>query len=163
MFELLTLVGGGLMRLAPLFIDLLKNRQEHQHERERVQDQIALEKVRGENKDREIAAVTAQGVETSWASALGEALKAEAQPKPASGFSLLDWLSGSVRPVLTYWWCVVLYTTHKGVMIAVGTQEKLKLSELAPLILTDFDRGVVGSIIGFWFVDRALRSFGAKQ
>lgn len=162
MFELLSLIGGGLMRLAPVFIGLLQNRQEHKHELDRIDRELALEKARGDNKEREIAAVSAQGVETGWAAALGAALAAEAAPKPSSGFSLLDWLSSSVRPILTYWWCIILYTTHKAVLILVGVQEKLKLSELAPIIMTDFDRGVVGSIIGFWFVDRALRTLGGR-
>jgi hypothetical protein len=51
----------------------------------------------------------------------------------------------------------VLYTTHKAVLVAVGLQERLPVAQLAPLVLTDFDRSVVASIIGFWFTDRALR------
>ena len=163
MFELLSLIGGGIMRLAPVLLDLFKNRQDHRHELERVDREIALENARGQNKDREIAAVTAQQVDTSWANALSEALKGEAAPKVSSGHPLLDWLSQSVRPVLTYWWCIGLYTGHKVVLIVVGIQEKMRLAELAPILLTDFDRGVVGSIIGFWFVDRALRTFGGRQ
>jgi hypothetical protein len=58
---------------------------------------------------------------------------------------------------LTYWWCLVLYSAHKAVLIGVGLGERLGLAQLAPLLLTDFDRSVVASIIGFWFTDRALR------
>jgi hypothetical protein len=86
--------------------------------------------------------------------AMVEALKAQAVP---SGVRWIDALSSSVRPVLTYWWCVGLYTAAKVITVVVAWQATPQLATLAPLLLTDFDRMVVSSMVAFWFVDRALR------
>lgn len=78
--------------------------------------------------------------------------------KAPTSLKWVDALSSPVRPVLTYWWCLVLYSLHKAVLVGVGLSERLGMAQLAPvLLLTDFDRSVVASIIGFWFTDRALR------
>jgi hypothetical protein len=77
------------------------------------------------------------------------------------GSRWLNFLNGinvSVRPFLTYWWCIVLHTGNKVLLAYIAIAEKTPLAELSAIIYTDFDRGVVGSIIGFWFVDRALRA-----
>lgn len=158
MLEVLSLLGGGLLRLFPSLLDFFKGGRDLKYELLRMDKEAELEKLRGANRQQEIQGMAAASEQGSWATGLVEALRAEAAPKPKSGIKFLDWASASVRPVLTYWWCIGLYSSHKLIFIIVGWQEKLPLRDYAPLLLTDFDRAVVGSIIGFWFVDRALRS-----
>ena len=161
MIEALALVGGGLMRLAPSILDFFKEGRDLKYEVQRMDKEIQLEEKRGENRQLELVQVGAQAVDTRWADGLVEALKSEGDRSP-SGIKLLDWLSSSVRPVLTYWWCIGLYSSHKAVIIYAALLEKLPAAQMAPILLTDFDRAVVASIIGFWFVDRALRGRGLK-
>jgi hypothetical protein len=155
--ELLSLLGGGLLRLAPLLLKFFHEGRDLKYELLRMDKEAELERLRGQNRQQEIAAMTAQAVDTRWADGLVEAVRAQGQ---ITGDKWLDRLNVSVRPIITYWWCICLYTIYKSLMIWVGVTERLPLAQLAPLIATDFDRGVVGSIIGFWFVDRSLR---AKQ
>lgn len=164
MLELLGALFGGLFRLAPLGIELLKTRQENNHELALLDANERLEKQRGINRENEIREIGAAGEQMAWAQGLVEALK-NATPPPVvdQGSWWLNFLNGinvSVRPFLTYWWCIVLHTGNKMLLAYIALSEKTPLRDLAPLIYTDFDRGVVGSIIGFWFVDRALRSYG---
>lgn len=166
MWELLGALGGGLFRLAPLVIDFFKKGQENKQELALLDRNIALEVQRGVNRQQEIQAMTTQGEQLSWANSLVEAIKNATPPviedKGNFWINLLNGINVSVRPILTYWWCIVLHTANKVLLAAVAIQEKTGLRELAPIIYTDFDRAIVGSIIGFWFVDRALRQEGKK-
>jgi hypothetical protein len=161
MFELIGVLGGGLFRLAPLLFDFLKRKQDNGHELSLLQLNLDLEKQRGLNREAEIREIGAAGEQMAWAQGLVEALK-NATPAPIvdQGSWWLNFLNGinvSVRPFLTYWWCIVLHTGNKLLLTYIAISEKTPIKELSPIIYTDFDRGVVGSIIGFWFVDRALR------
>jgi hypothetical protein len=154
MLELIGLVTGGIFRLLPELLKHLASRREADHEYRMTELQLRVDQARAAQA---IDLVHAQGAAAAEASELGawaEALRGQAV---VTGVRWVDALSSTVRPVLTYWWCLVLYTTHKAVLVAVGLQERLPVAQLAPLVLTDFDRSVVASIIGFWFTDRALR------
>ena len=168
MFEIISLVVGGIGRLLPEVLGYFKQGQENAHELALVDKQVELAKVQGEQKRAEIAAQGDQDRQTlgaqteantvgAWDNALIEAIKTATAP---TGNKMIDALSASVRPILTYWWCLLLYTAHKVVLLFVAWQGHAALGDFAPLVLTEFDRAVVGSIIGFWFADRALRKFG---
>jgi hypothetical protein len=65
--------------------------------------------------------------------------------------------SASVRPVPTYWLCVLMYGAYKTasyfIMIDVGADWMNAVTTL----WTPVDYQIMLSIIGFWFVDRAIR------
>jgi hypothetical protein len=154
MLELLGLLAGNVFRLLPELLKLLATRRDADHEYRMTELQLRIDQARA---TQALDLVHAQGVAAAdsaeW-QAWAEALRGQGVP---TGLKWVDALSSTVRPVLTYWWCLVLYSTHKALLVAVGLQERLALAQLAPLMLTDFDRSVVASIIGFWFTDRALR------
>jgi hypothetical protein len=164
MLELLGVLGGAVARLAPLVIDFFKKKQENSHELALLTMNVELERQRGINRAQEIQQMTIQGEQMAWANGLVEALKtatpATLEDKGSFWLNLLNGLNVSVRPILTYWWCIVTYTSAKIVLVVAAIQDDMRLQDFAPILLTDFDRGVVGSIIGFWFVDRALRHGG---
>lgn len=159
MLEIFGLLGGGLMRLLPSLLSFFKEGRDLKHELVRLDKEVELEKMRGANAVQERADMSQQAIDTRWADGLVEALKGQMAP---TGDKWLDRVNVSVRPILTYWWCIVLYTVHKGMLLWIGVQEKLPLKEMAPIVMTEFDRAVVGSIIGFWFVDRSLRNSRLK-
>jgi len=157
MLTLLSMLGGGLFRLLPELIALFKGRQDADHEYRMTQLQLEIDKARaGQQIDlahaqAEIAANAAD------MAAMVEALKAQATP---TGIAWVDALSASVRPVLTYWWCLVLYTIAKIIAIVVAFKAGVPLGAFAAILVTAFDEQVIGSIFAFWFVDRALRKRG---
>ncbi len=153
--ELLSVVFGGLLRIIPSFFDAQEKKRDLEFEIKRMDKQIELDKLRGVQAVDEIKIQSEGRIDSSWADAVGQAIKSQSA---MTGIKWVDGLSQTVRPVLTYWWCVVLYTSYKIVTVTVAVEAGASLTELAPLLLSEFDRSVVGSIIGFWFVDRAIRT-----
>lgn len=165
-FSLIGLIGGAVTRLFPTLFDFLKQGRDLKFEVMRMDKEIELERLRGQNAQAELVATASVGVDKSWADAMIEAVKCAIPPQVTnSGSFWLNFINGmnaSVRPFLTYWWCVVVYTAGKIILCVILFQEHQTLKEAYPLLITDFDRSVISSLIGFWFVDRALRSGNQK-
>jgi hypothetical protein len=157
MLELLGMLGGGVFRLVPFIVEFFKAKADQSHELEMSRLQLQIDQARaGQALDlahAQAGIAINQGEMDAWKAAI------EAQGKP-SGVRWVDALSSSVRPILTYYWCVGLYGGSKVLMVVVAWMERAALSAYVPILITEFDRGVIGSILGFWFVDRALKAAG---
>lgn len=151
--ELISLLGGAIARLLTWGSEYLTKRQENTHELALLEKQMELEQQRALQKQDELALQGEIAVEANWSNALVEASK-----PVKSGSSFIDSLAAAVRPVLTFWWCLVLYTIYKVILIVVGIQEGVALANFANIVVSEFDRAVVGSILSFYFLDRRLRS-----
>lgn len=155
---MLTILGtllGGLFRLAPEWLKYLNGKQDRAHEKDmfgmqleadkvRASAGLALEKQRGEN---EIGVAELQAV---IAATKAQAIK--------TGIGWIDGLSAMVRPVLTFWWCLILYTVALGaefyaLTVLAGTPNVEAILQL----FGEDEKAIVASIFSFWFVDRALR------
>lgn len=154
---LLSPLLGGIGRLATAWIDFKNKKLDYEQELKMQEMQMKLEEQRATLHLQEVAAVAEANVEESWARALETALAAEGT---RTGDKWMDRLSASVRPVLTYWWCLGLYTGYKMIFVIYGFKTDSSLLSFAPILVTEFDATVIGSIFGFWFVDRALRRAG---
>lgn len=71
-----------------------------------------------------------------------------------SGYRWVDALAVIVRPYITFlifnfWWLLKL-----GVFVA-AVNAALTLQQIIPLVWTDADAGMLGSVIGFWFGNRS--------
>lgn len=71
-----------------------------------------------------------------------------------SGYRWVDALSVLVRPYITFitfnfWWMLKL-----AVFVA-AVNAALSLQQIIPLVWTDADAGMLGSIVGFWFGNRS--------
>lgn len=154
MLELFSLLGGGFIRLIPELLSFFKSKQDNDHEFRMSELQLEIDKERAKNQ-LDLAHVQAETVVTQFDyQALSEAVKAQSTP---SGIKWIDGLSSSVRPVLTYWWCIVLYTIYKSCIIYNALMTNITITAFASVVFTEFDSAVMSSIIAFWFVDRALR------
>ena len=152
MLELLSLFGGGVLRLFPSVLDFFSKKRDLEHELKLLDRQMDLEKLRWQFKSEEIKLVSEANTEAEWAKALPAA-----QQTVTTGLKWIDAMNASVRPILTYWWCLGLYTAYKFITVLVAIESGAGLLDVAGVLVTDFDRSVIGSIIGFWFLDRALR------
>lgn len=159
MLTLLSMLGGGLLRLIPFLVDLFKQRQDADHEYRMTQLQLQIDQARAAQQidlahaQAEIAANA--GEMAAW----GAAIQAEAQK---TGIGWIDAISASVRPVLTYYWCVGLYGSAKVIQVVVAMQHGTPLAGYLPILITEFDQSVIGSMLSFWFVDRALRRMSGR-
>lgn len=154
MIELLGVIGGGLLRLFPTVLEFFKQGRDLKYELLRMDKEMELERLRGQLRENEIRAFSEMKVEDNWSTALSNALEAQGK---LTGDKWLDRLNVSVRPVMAYWWCIVLYTVYKMILIYVALRDGVSLEHLATVIVTNFDFAVISSIIGFYFVDRAIR------
>lgn len=158
---LLTLLGGGLgglLRFVPEILKLFTEQRDRDHEYRMTQLQLDIDKARAAQA---IDLVHAQG---DMAAAAGEmqayieALKGQSQ---MSGVPLIDALNQSVRPVITYWW-MLLFTVYKVATIVAACYAWTSLEDFISKLWTVQDAGVLSMILGFWFVDRAIRRQSGK-
>jgi hypothetical protein len=142
---IISLLGGsigGLMRLAPELFKMFTDKSDKAHELAMTQLQVELEKQRAQTQVDVAAAQQALQSAAGQMQAFAEAIKGQSQ---MTGVRWLDGLNQSVRPVLTYWW--------------MGLFTAWKVNEVSHngLTWTADDWGVLSMILGFWFVDRAIR------
>lgn len=159
MLELIGMLGGGLFRLFPFVVDFFKARSDQAHELAMSTLQLQIDQARAGQALDLAHAQAGIALEQGEMDARLAAIKSQGQP---TGVPWVDALSASVRPILTYYWCVGLYGTSKVLMAAIAWSEKSPLAAYLQILTTEFDRGVIASILGFWFVDRALKTRAAK-
>ena len=153
MIELLSLVLGGGLRLVPEVLKLFTASGDRAHEYKMRELDLQIAKSQTADRIRELDANAKIALDQGEIEALVAGIKAQAIP---TGFRFIDALSASVRPVVTYWW-MTLYTIVKVSQIMV--QLDMGVPTLDALMLTwhEFDNATLGSLLGFWFADRALR------
>jgi hypothetical protein len=156
MLEILSIVFGGVLRLVPELFRLWDKQKERDHEYKMFDLQLEADKLRSKLRIDELKEATEAASVTAEMAAMQEAFKFQNAP---TGFKLLDWLNSSVRPILTYWWCIVMYTVYKIILIDAALKSGSTMEVIASTLMTEFDLAVVASIIGFWFVDRSIRRF----
>lgn len=153
--EILTALFGGLLRLAPDFMKWRDRKDERRHELLMQDKAIEFEKIRGAQRMDEIrAAGDAAATLAEWQGMI-EATKAQAIQ---TGIKGIDAINALVRPFLTFWWAVVLATAAMVAQLyLLVTQSGLSPAEAILAVWGPFERGIVGTIIGFWFMDRVLK------
>jgi hypothetical protein len=150
---LLSMLGGGVLRLVPFVIDIFKQKTDADHEYRMTQLQLQIDQARASQ------AIDLAHAQASIASAAGEmqawsdAIKGQSEN---TGIHWVDAVSKTVRPFLTYYWCILLYGSAKAIQIWVAIQEHVTLSALVPILVTAFDQQVIAGMLAFWFVDRAI-------
>lgn len=159
MFELIGLIFGGVSRLAQHWMELRDKDKERSHEAVMYDKQIALADKRFEHDaalrrmDGEQAEVAAE-----W-EAMRAAIDAQAREAEAAG----GWaakLSASIRPLLTVYHAVVVYSLMKAAQFYLAGKGGLGWAEALTMIYGEFDRALLGSMVSFWFADRSLRKAG---
>lgn len=164
MFEILSFVFGGLFRLAPKLMEMHERKLDREHERAMLTLQFDLDKKRADlaMQAEEKRAETQQQI--AELQAMITALQAQGQQFKSTGNKLVDTLMGlaealskSVRPVLTYWYCVAAYGAYKVGTFYIILSAGSSWANAITLLWTPNDHAVMFSIIGFWFVDRAIR------
>lgn len=132
MIDILSGVLGGALRLAPEILNYLDRKDKRKHEITLADKGIISEEVKS----------------------LGIALQAQMQ---LTGHSFIDMLNFGVRPVLTYYWCIFLYTAYLVAAFITLKGEGVNNTGAILQLFGDTERGIVWMIISFWFVDRAVR------
>jgi len=166
----LSLLGGGLgglLRILPEVFKLFTLKKDQDHEYRMTELQLKIDQARSNQDIDKVHANQSLEAVRGEMGAYIEALKGQGQ---MTGMKWIDGLNQSVRPVVTYWF-MVIYSIGKMVFITIATIElwmglqtaallmdKLNvLKEFPAKIWTPEDAGILSMILGFWFVDRALK------
>ena len=155
MLEILGLVFGGLFRLAPEIMKWLDRRDERRHELDMLEAQMQADRLRAEMAIKQIEAEAEVILGKAELDAIIAATKAQSQK---TGVRWVDAINSLMRPLITFWWVIVLYTTSMCAQFyaLVWVYDE----NLVTALMTVFgapEKSMAASIVSFWFVDRALR------
>lgn len=146
---LLSLLGGGLMRMLPELLGLFNKRTDNAHELAMMDKQIELEKAKGA-EDR--ATIQLQG-DVNSAVALLDAQKAALQSQmQVTGSKWVDALNFLVRPLTTYYF-LAFYGMVKLAMLVIACQSADAWHAILQVWSED-DKTILSGILSFWFVGR---------
>lgn len=155
-----TIIGGvfgGVLRFAPEVLKFFDRKGERAHELARLDKELAVDRQRAELNIRALEAQDAAAVNAGELQAMLAAIEAQATP---TGIGWVDALSATVRPVLTYYWCVVFYTAGKiaqfVILLGMGVPPVNAVADL----WGPSEQAVAASMISYWFADRSLRKGG---
>jgi hypothetical protein len=154
---MLTILGtllGGLFRLAPELIKFLDRKEDRKHEQAMFDKNIAADTLRATANHKLEETRGANALNLSDMEALIEATKAQGR---ATGIPWVDAVTQTVRPFLTYWWAVVLYTAAMACEFygLVWVSQQPAWSSMIQIFGPD-EKAIAASMISFWFVDRVI-------
>lgn len=152
-----TLIGtllGGAFRMAPELLKWLDRKGDRAHELAMFDKQLAADKMRADAQQRLEQLQSDTVRDTAELAAMIAATNAQAVK---SGVRWVDGLSALMRPLITFWWVVVLYSTALVARFWVLVQQGTPNVDAIVMLWGVDEKAIVASIISFWFVDRSLR------
>lgn len=157
---LLGTLAGGVFRLAPEILKWIDRKDERKHELALLAANNEADRIKIEMTTKQIAVAGEVAVTQKEMEAMIEAVKSQGQ---ITGIAWVDAVNSLVRPFLTFWWCIVLYTLAMTAQFYVVVY--IDGANAAQAVLQVFgpeEKTIAASIFSFWFLDRTLRR-GAKQ
>lgn len=155
MFEILGFIFGGIFRLAPELLKWMDKKDERKHELSMVKMNMEADRLRAEMNIRQIEAEADVILGKAEMDAIIAATKAQGQK---SGVRWVDGFNSLLRPLIAFWWVIVLYS---GALVVQFYALVWKFNESVPdavmAVFGDQEKAIALSIIGFVFVDRSIR------
>lgn len=163
MIELISLLGGGLLRLFPELIGLWNKKTDNAHELKMMDKQIELQRTKGAD-DRALVieqshAALSLGEQTNNAAevlAMLDAQKSALQGQMQKiGIWWVDAMNFLVRPVTTYYF-LAFHFIAKVCMLVVAFQSGNDMWKNISSVYGKEDAAVLLGILSFWFVGRVF-------
>lgn len=151
LLTLLSMFGGGFMRMLPELIGWLNKRTDNDHELALMDKQLALAQFKGQD-DRETIALQGDINQTlAMLDAQKEALRGQMQ---MTGIGFVDALNFLVRPLTTYYF-LLFYGIVKTATISVALSAANSWTAIIQCWTPD-DAAILSGILAFWFVGRVF-------
>lgn len=147
-------VCGGLFRMAPEILKWMDRKDERAHELAMFDKQLAADKMRGDQAQALATTQADASIGVAEIQAIIEATKAQAVQ---TGIKWVDAFNAAMRSILTFYWCVVLYTAALIAQFATLIGQGATNTEAILSLWGPQEKAIVASMIAFWFVDRSLR------
>jgi len=152
---LLSMFGGGLMRLLPEILGFLNKKTDNAHELAMLDKQFQLEQTRAQARMEEVRFQGDVDQTIALLDAQREAMRGQMQK---TGIRWVDALNFLVRPLTTYYF-LGMYGAVKVAMLMVALDE-LDAWQAILKVWTADDGAILSGILAFWFVGRV---FDKKQ
>lgn len=159
---MLTLIGTALgifSRFLPEILSWLDKRDERKHELAMLGAQMEADRLRGELALQQLQAQAEITLGTKEIEAIIAATRAQAVK---TGVRWVDAINALMRPLITFWWVIVLYTAAMAVQFWGLIQYGMSTPAALLTVFSSDEKAIAASIISFWFVDRALRKKGGR-
>lgn len=150
--SLLTMLGGGLMRLLPELLGFLNKKTDNAHELAMLDRQFQLEQTRASARMDEIRYQGDAAEVLAMLDAQKSALTGQMQ---LTGIRWADALNFLVRPLATYY-MLLLYGLAKVALFIVALQSGANVWAAVLQVYDAEDRALLTGILSFWFVGRVL-------
>lgn len=164
LLTLLSMMGGGLMRLLPELLAMFNKRLDNAHELAMLDRQVELEKTRATTRASELAAASADlqfkgGVDQFLG--ILDAQKAALQGQmQRTGIAFVDALNWLVRPLATYYF-LACYGIFKTAMMFAAFSQADTWGAITQIYGED-DAAIMSALISFWFVGRSIEKRGGS-
>lgn len=152
-----TLIGtlfGGVFRMAPEVLKWLDRKDERKHELSMFDRQLEADKAKAAAAQQLAQTQADATIGAAEIQAIVEATKAQAVQ---TGIGWVDAMSSLMRPLITFWWVIVLYTAALAAQFLQMQAEGVATVDTILRLWGPDERAIVASIVAFWFVDRSLR------
>lgn len=158
-----TLLGtlfGGLFRMAPEVMNHMDKKNEREHELKMLSAQNEADAARSANHLAEINATGINALNLAEVAALTEGAKVQGQ---LTGVKWVDGFNALMRPLLTFWWAIVLYTAALiAQFIVITNSGDVSYVNAVIKLFGVEEKALVSSMISFWFLDRTIRKNSGK-
>lgn len=154
-----TLLGtlfGGAFRLAPEILKWIDRKDERKHELAMFDKQLEADRLHAESGERLAAIEAGKAVDVAELQALIAGAKAQAV---RTGIKWVDAVNSLMRPALTFYWCVILYTVALAAQYMALTSGGLTNTDAILALWGPQEKAIVASMFAFWFMDRTLRKY----
>lgn len=152
-----TLVGtvlGGAFRMAPEILKWLDRKDERKHELSMFDKQLHADAMKLQASQKLAETQADERITLADVAAMVEATKAQAV---LTGVKWVDAISSLMRPTITFWWVIVLYTAALVAQFWQFHTQGVATADVVLRLWGPDERAIVASIIAFWFVDRSIR------
>lgn len=152
LMSLLSMLGGGLMRLMPEVFAIANKSKDYAHELAMLEKQAELEKTRAAMKMEEVRFTSESEQALAVYDARKSALEGQMQK---TGMKIVDAMNFLVRPVTTYYF-LLIYGLAKLAMFILAIHSGLSGWESILRLYDEDDRSILAGILAFWFVGRVV-------
>ncbi|MDR1311570.1 MAG: hypothetical protein LBK01_06845 [Burkholderiaceae bacterium] len=152
LMTLLSMIGGGLMRLAPEVFSFLNKSKDYSHELAMMDKQMALDEQRARLKTDELRITADNEQALALYDARAAALASQMQK---TGIRFVDALNFLVRPLTTYYF-LLIYGLAKLAVFVIAASGGVDLWQALLQLYGEDDRTILAGVISFWFVGRVL-------
>lgn len=154
MFTVIGTFLGGIFRMMPEVLKWLDRNADRSHELAMFDKQLEADKLQVE-QNKSLAFIQAEAaISVADMQALMESTRAQAT---VTGIRWVDAVNSLMRPLITFWWVIVLYTVDLAAGFLALVNSGVSHVEALQALWGVDEKAIVASIIAFWFVDRSLR------